>query len=73
MDHHEAYFNDVGKTLAPRGYNVHNTNEAKRERNRSTARRKRKSHCIIQIHRISNILYIRWIYGFGPKIQYIYL
>ncbi len=30
MDHHEAYFIDVAKTLSPRGYNVRNTNQTKR-------------------------------------------
>ena len=37
MDHHEAYFIDVAKTLSPPGYNV---------RNRATARRKRESHAV---------------------------
>ena len=49
MDHHEAYFIDVAKTLSPRGYNVRNTNQAKRDRNRATAHRKRQSH-VVQDH-----------------------
>ena len=49
VDHHEAYFIDVAKTLPPRGYNVRNTNQAKRDRNHATARRKRESH-VVQDH-----------------------
>ena len=43
MDHHEAYFIEVGETLAPRGYNVHNTHDTKRHHNRSTTRREREA------------------------------
>ncbi len=46
MDHHEAYFIDVAKTLSPRGYNVRTTNQAKRECNRATARRKRGNRAV---------------------------
>ena len=29
--------------------------------------------CVSAVNlRINNILYVRWIYGFGPEIQYIY-
>ena len=43
MDHREAYFIEVGRTLAPRGYNVRNTNDSKRHHKRSTARDKREA------------------------------
>ena len=43
MDHHEASFIVVAKTLFPHGCN---TNQAKRDRNCATAHRKRGSHAV---------------------------